>query len=418
MAVEDDDLDYILNYIMNLTGCRLAGIRILDENGFIPYEHYVGFPCEFWESENWLSIHNHNCACIRVITGRYETHDLKVVTPNGSFFCNHTDNFLNQLNAQERERYRGVCNIFRFLSVAIIPLRYDSKTIGAIHLADYDENMVDISKVEFLEKVTPLIVGTIKSTSNITRIMEDKKRQIDKLASLGVMAAGIAHEINQPLNSLRIIVDGTIYLSETEIVPIEPVIKDKLSKMSLEINAIDTVIKYLYSLLNTKIELVTCDLNATVEETLDLFAQEILSQRIIVTKDFSKIPSINASPVGLKKSLDNIIKNSIQALSEKEENTKEIKCCTKMIKDKVLLEISDNGPGINKDIRDRIFDPFFTTKEPGNGMGLGLAITHSSVSAMGGTIYLDLNTENGTKFIIEFPIGHTSMIIGGNTRNH
>jgi len=86
-----------------------VGIRVLTEEGYIPYESYVGFSEEFWESENWLSVKSDKCACIRVITGNQEAQDAPIMTQGGSFFCNNTIKYISELSKEQRARFRGVC---------------------------------------------------------------------------------------------------------------------------------------------------------------------------------------------------------------------------------------------------------------------------------------------------------------------
>ncbi len=150
-------LDEAVRLIQGWSGCRCVGIRVLREDGFIPYESYVGFGPEFMESENWLSIHQDHCACIRVVAGMEDLHDIPAMTPGGSFRCDHTSSFVERLSEEGRARFRGVCVENGFMSVAVIPLRFKEKIQGAIHLADEREGMVPAETVEFLEAMTPLI---------------------------------------------------------------------------------------------------------------------------------------------------------------------------------------------------------------------------------------------------------------------
>jgi PAS domain S-box-containing protein len=133
--------------------CRYVGIRMLNIDGFIPYESYLGFSREFWESENWLSIYKDQCACIRVITGNPEPQDISVMTPGGSFYLDNFSEFLESLPAGQRARFRGVCIKCGFKSVAIIPLPFQGKILGVIHIADEQGGKVTRPLVEFLESV-------------------------------------------------------------------------------------------------------------------------------------------------------------------------------------------------------------------------------------------------------------------------
>lgn len=162
------ELNFVLQYVLGIVGCNFGGIRVLNEKGCIPFEHYVGFSREFWESENWLSIDHDNCVCMRVIVGKIEPQEKNMRTSYGSFYCNNTELFEKGLTEKEKSRYRGVCIKCGFKSLAVIPLRYYDHIIGTIHLADYEENKVDLAKVMFIEKAVPLIVEIIRTTSKMS----------------------------------------------------------------------------------------------------------------------------------------------------------------------------------------------------------------------------------------------------------
>jgi PAS domain S-box-containing protein len=151
-------LDQALELIRAWSRCRCAGIRILHGNGDIPYEAYTGFSREFWDSECSLSIHKDQCACIRVISENLEPQDASAKTRAGSFYSNNSMQFVAGLNEAEKARFRGVCVSSGFTSVAVIPIRYHGRILGAIHLADEREGMVPLAKVEFAE-VLAFIIG-------------------------------------------------------------------------------------------------------------------------------------------------------------------------------------------------------------------------------------------------------------------
>jgi PAS domain S-box-containing protein len=150
-------LDEVVNLMAKWSGSRCVGIRILDKNGNIPYDAYKGFSSEFWEMENWISLHHDQCACVRVIAGTPDPQDASVMTPGGSFYCNNTIEFVKALTPEESSRYRGTCVSNGFRSVAVVPIRYSEKVLGAIHLADEREGMVPLKIIELIEVVTPLI---------------------------------------------------------------------------------------------------------------------------------------------------------------------------------------------------------------------------------------------------------------------
>ena len=164
-AVSSSRKDYIgsvIELLQEWTGCCCIGIRVLDRQGNIPYESYTGFSQEFWQSENWISLKNHQCACIRVMLEKPEPQDFPAMTPFGSFRSDNTLDFLETLSEEEQSRFRGLCIKTGFKSVAIVPIRYQNTVLGAVHLADKKEGMVPLEKIEFIESITTLIGEAIQ----------------------------------------------------------------------------------------------------------------------------------------------------------------------------------------------------------------------------------------------------------------
>lgn len=150
-------LDEVVNLIGKWSGNRCVGIRILDKNGNIPYDAYRGFSREFWEAENRISLHHDQCACVKVFAEAQDPQEASLMTPGRSFYCNHMMDFINALPQEESSGYRGTCVSSGFRSVAVVPIRYSGKVLGAIHLADEREGMVPLKIIELIEVVTPLI---------------------------------------------------------------------------------------------------------------------------------------------------------------------------------------------------------------------------------------------------------------------
>ena len=150
-------LDEVVDLIGKWNGSRCVGIRVLDKNGSIPYDAYRGFSREFWEAENCISLHHDQCACIRVIAGTPDPQDGSVMSPGGSFYCNNMMDFLKPLGPEGASRYRVTCVSNGFRSVAVVPIRYRGRVLGAIHLADEREGAVPLKVIELIEVVTPLI---------------------------------------------------------------------------------------------------------------------------------------------------------------------------------------------------------------------------------------------------------------------
>ena len=136
--------------VQKFTQCAAVGIRILDEEGNIPYQAYNGFSQRFYESESPLSIKSDQCMCINVVKG---VTDPKVpfYTEGGSFYMNGTTRFLATVSEEEKGQTRNVCNQVGYESVALVPIRLGDRILGLIHVADPQETMVPLERVKVLE---------------------------------------------------------------------------------------------------------------------------------------------------------------------------------------------------------------------------------------------------------------------------
>jgi PAS domain S-box-containing protein len=180
-------VESVVQVIHQWSGFRCVGIRVADAEGNIPYEAYTGFSYEFWKLENMLSLNKDMCACIRTVTGRFETQDASVLTPNGSFCINNSKEFAGGLTKDELARFRGNCIQSGFLSIVLVPIRYRGQTIGLIHLADERQRMATLSIVRFLETISNLIGEAIRrfDTEEALRKSEASLSEAQRIARVG-----------------------------------------------------------------------------------------------------------------------------------------------------------------------------------------------------------------------------------------
>ncbi len=229
----------------------------------------------------------------------------------------------------------------------------------------------------------------------------------ERLSSLGIMAAGIAHEINQPLNSLKVTADGMLYWHNQGKTPTLDKIMENLGKISRQADRIDNIIKHMRSFVRSsqRGDPGSCDINTAVEEALSLIGSQLAAHAIDVRKKLAPgLPPVSVNSTQLEEVIINLLVNAMQSLDTVDKADKSIAITSGMQKGEVFLEISDNGPGISGKIKDKVFEPFFTTKPAGEGMGLGLSIAHSIVASCGGRITIKGARQNrGAAFRITFP---------------
>ncbi len=169
-------LKEFLAEIRNFTGCAAVGLRILNDEGNIPYQVYEGFGQRFYESENPLSINSDQCMCINVIKGSTDP-KLPFYTEGGSFYMNGTTSFLATVSEGEKGQTRNVCNQFGYESVALAPIRVENRLLGLVHVADPRENMVPLEMVEVLEGAAMQLGVAIQRV----RVEEALKKAHDEL---------------------------------------------------------------------------------------------------------------------------------------------------------------------------------------------------------------------------------------------
>ena len=272
----------------------------------------------------------------------------------------------------------------------------------------------------------------IESTLEELKQTQTQLVQSEKMASLGQLSAGIAHEINNPVNFVNV---GSINMANDlkELMRLmhkyEELGKAKDAiKLKKEINDLKAEIDYDFlkeNLTQTVEDIITgakrtteivkglsnfsridtddqimADIHEGLDSSLTLLQHE-LKNKVTVTKDYDKsIQSIPCYPGQLNQVFMNILRNAIDAIDDKGK----IIIKTKKLEEKIEISIKDNGSGMNEAVKTKIFDPFFTTKDVGKGTGLGLAISYGIIENHGGTIDVESREGEESEFVISLPI--------------
>jgi len=168
-------LERLIEHIRKYSGCHCVGIRLLDDDGNIPYMSYAGFSREFYESESPLSIKSDKCMCINVIKGDTES-GLPFYTEGGSFLSNGTTKLLASVSEEVKGQTRNVCNEYGYESVALIPMKHKDRIPGLIHLADESENKIPLERVQFLERVGAYIGEALQTFMAEEALQESEQR--------------------------------------------------------------------------------------------------------------------------------------------------------------------------------------------------------------------------------------------------
>jgi PAS domain S-box-containing protein len=171
-------LKQLVEHVKNYSGCYYVGIRLLDNDGNIPYIAYTGFSQEFYEGESPLCIKSDKCMCINVIKGTTNP-GLPFYTDCGSFISNGTTKLLTSVPEEVIGENRGVCNQYGYESVALVPMRHKDRILGLIHLADESENNISVEKVRFLERVGAYIGEALHAFIAEEALQESERRYRD-----------------------------------------------------------------------------------------------------------------------------------------------------------------------------------------------------------------------------------------------
>jgi PAS domain S-box-containing protein len=300
----------------------------------------------------------------------------------------------------------------------------------------------DITERKRAEEAIRLARDAAEKALRDLQTAQDRLIQTEKLASLGQLTAGIAHEIKNPLNfvnnfsvlSAELVEEMNDLLADTgleakkreDLDEIHALLKSNLEKVVQHGKRADSIVKNM--LLHSREgsgEHRPVEINAIVEESLNLAYHGARAEgrdfNITLERDFDHAGAADIYPQEITRALLNLISNGFYAATKRvaaSQNEPKLKVATRNLGDKVEIRIRDNGMGIPPDIREKIFNPFFTTKPAGEGTGLGLSMSHDIVVKQhGGAI--DVVTEPGsfTEFVITLPRVMAAQAEAGGQRN-
>lgn len=243
------------------------------------------------------------------------------------------------------------------------------------------------------------VLSVIEHTRDITeeQQLQEQLIQSEKLAGIGILASGVAHEINNPLSGIigmaEIILEGEDPSNQ------ESYLKDILScaqRISEIVNGLRS-----YSRMARGKEVDQVDVNTVLEESLKMVHLAIKPSSVEVIKQFQPVEKIRANGGEIQQVFTNLITNAFQAMGG---GDGKLVLSTRSLKDMVEVKVSDNGRGIPEEHLSKIFDPFFTTKSPGEGTGLGLNIVYRILTKHAGTIEVESKEGAGTTFTVRLPI--------------
>lgn len=246
-------------------------------------------------------------------------------------------------------------------------------------------------------------VTSVRQIENETRRSQERLTHVARLATMGEMAAGIAHELNQPLAAIANYAQASerlLALPDADL----PEIRDALRQIAGQALRAGEIIRRLRSLVRRQdTARVESDVNALIEELGALTATDTRMHDVRLRFDPGRdLPRLSLDPVQIQQVLLNLVRNAIEAMSDLPPEQRGVLIRTAPTEEGgVEISVTDSGPGVDPQILDRLFDPFCTTKP--EGTGLGLAISRSIVAAHRGTLRYEPPMEGGSRFVLRLP---------------
>ncbi|MCG2459242.1 GAF domain-containing protein [Flavobacteriaceae bacterium F89] len=317
-------------------------------------------------------------------------------------------------------------------SIIYLPLISKNRVLGVITIQSFEKNAYTDFHLNLLQNLASYTAIALDNADAYRSLQATQAQliQAEKMASLGELTAGIAHEIQNPLNFVNNFSEVNTELIEEmqeelkagnqeEAIEISNDIRENQKKINHHGKRADAIVKgMLKHSRNTSGEKEPTNINAIADEYLRLAYHGLRAKdktfNATLNTDFDEsIGKINVVGQDIGRVLLNLITNALHAISPPAADGSSktngvanptVWVSTKKIKNEILIKVKDNGSGIPKEIRDKIFQPFFTTKPSGQGTGLGLSMSYDIVRAHGGQLTVDSEPGKFTEFTIHLPI--------------
>ena len=252
------------------------------------------------------------------------------------------------------------------------------------------------SLIDTVAKEVVLLIERLQAEEERIKL-QDQLRHADRLATIGQLSAGVAHELNEPLGSILGFAQLAIKSAELP----QQTIQDLEKIVAATLHAREVVKKLMLFSRQLPPRTDKVDLNQMVEDGLYFLEARCIKAGIELVRDLHPdLPKVTADPSQLHQVLVNLVVNALQAMPEGGRLTIRTMACN----NHVSLIVEDTGSGMSREVMQQIFIPFFTTKEIGEGTGLGLPVVHGIVTAHGGSIKVESEVGHGSRFEILLPV--------------
>lgn len=243
------------------------------------------------------------------------------------------------------------------------------------------------------------------------KLLEKQIRHSERMAGIGELATGMAHEINQPLNTISLSIDNIIYSMDNNTLT-DIYLKSKINKVFDNITRIKNIIDHVRTFSRDQDDFGKSEfnINDSINTSITMISEQLNHKGIALEfNDQELLPSINGTTHRFEQVMLNLLINAKDALEEKRRKLgknfkKKIVIATRKLNEQIIIEVKDNGIGIPPDIADKILLPFYTTKAPGEGTGLGLSISYGIIKELNGEIEIQSEVLKGTTIKIIIPL--------------
>jgi PAS domain S-box-containing protein len=263
------------------------------------------------------------------------------------------------------------------------------------------DNIYQISIFPLQEENRSLTIHVMKDVTEVRRL-KDQLYHSDKLASIGLLVSGVAHELNNPLT-------GAIAYTELLLMKVaDESMKADLGKILDSAERCRKIVDNLLTFSRQRMPSRSLEsINNIIDRAIDLRIYWLNSHNIRIERDYDPVATVFVDAPQMQQVILNLLLNAEQALIASGRSDGMIRFVTRSNKTNrsFRIQVIDNGPGVPPKVAAKIFDPFFTTKPVGIGSGLGLSISHGIVSEHGGSIRFENATGGGSVFTIELPVG-------------
>lgn len=260
-----------------------------------------------------------------------------------------------------------------------------------------------VLSVAVVHALVRMLVGLIRRTDEMQIAMLKEAEHTDKLASIGRLAAGVGHEINNPLaiiNQKAGLIEDLLQISPD--FDYKKTISENLAGIYKSVERCKAITHRLLGFARrTEVAMEPLQINEIIKEVLQFLENAMLYSRIKLELHLQEdLPSAESDRLQLQQVFLNIINNAIDAIGK----DGVLSITSHTVAGDVRIVIQDNGPGIDPEVLPHIFEPFYTTKEPGKGTGLGLSITYGLIKKLDGDITVRSVVGQGTAFTITIPV--------------